>query len=106
MNKSISRGKTRMGANGRIVIPTDLRSQLGIEPGDTVLMEVDDGVLRIESYPSRVARIQRELAHLRRPEVLASDELITDRREEARRDEEEFRGEMEQERLSSEGKIA
>ncbi len=66
MNKSISRGKTRMGANGRIVIPTDFRSQLGLEPGDTVLMEVDDGVLRIESYPSRVARIQRELAHLRR----------------------------------------
>ena len=106
VDKASVRAKTRLSANGRIVIPAAIREKLGIHPGDPVLMEVEDGVLRIESYPTMIARVQRELAHLRRPGVLASDELIQERREESRREEEEFRQEMEQERLRNEGKIA
>ena len=67
MGKIPTRAKTRLSANGRIVIPAKIREQLGVKPGDSILMEVEDGVLRIESYPTRIARIQRELAHLRRP---------------------------------------
>jgi AbrB family looped-hinge helix DNA binding protein len=105
-DKSPLRAKTRLSANGRIVIPASMREQLGVKPGDPVLMEVEDGVLRIESYPTMIARVQRELAHLRTPGSLASDELIAERREEARREDEEFRQEIEQERLRNEGKIA
>jgi AbrB family looped-hinge helix DNA binding protein len=104
--KQPTRAKTRLSANGRIVIPATIRDQLGVKPGDPILMEVEDGVLRIESYPTRIARIQRELAHLWTPGVLASDELIAERREEARRDEEEVQRELEEERLRREGKIA
>ncbi len=106
MTKSPVRAKTRLSANGRVVIPAAIREQLGIKPGDTVLMEAQDGVLLIESYPTRVARIQRDLAHLRRPGILASDELIAERREEARREEAEFQRSLEEERLRNEGKIA
>lgn len=69
-------------------------------------MDVEDGVLRIETYPVRIRRIQRELAVCVRPDLLASDELIAERREEARREDEEFERAMELERLRNEGKIA
>jgi hypothetical protein len=51
---------------------------------------MEDGVLRIESYPARIRRIQRECAQYVKPGILASDELIAERREEARREEEEI----------------
>jgi len=88
--KSNLHGKASLSANGRIVIPAAIREEMGFTPGDTLLMDVEDGVLRIESYPARIRRIQREVAHLARPGILASDELIAERREEARREEEEF----------------
>jgi AbrB family looped-hinge helix DNA binding protein len=94
--------KVQIGANGRIVIPAAIREQLGFKPGDTVLLDVEDCALRIESYPARIARIQRAFAHLRNPSQLASDELIAERREEARREEEE--AQRYQERVSVKGK--
>jgi len=49
--------KARLNDNGRIVIPAAIRKEMGIAPGDTLLMDVEDGVLRIESYPARIRRI-------------------------------------------------
>jgi len=82
--------KTRLSPNGRIVIPAAIRQELGVKSGDTLLMDVEDGVLRIESYPTLIARIQREFAQYIPPGVSLADELIAERREEARREEEEF----------------
>jgi len=98
--------KAPLSPNGRIVIPASIRQELGFAPGDTLLMDVEDGVLRIESYAARIRRIQQEFAKYAKPGILASDELIADRREEARREEEEFERQIEQERLRNEGKIA
>ena len=98
--------KTRMSPNGRIVIPAAIREQMGIRPGDNLYMDVEDGALRIESHPARIRRIQRELAPYITPGRLLSEELIAERREEARREEEEFLRDMELERLRNEGKIA
>jgi AbrB family looped-hinge helix DNA binding protein len=88
--KDALHAKVPLSANGRIVIPAAIRQEMGFAPGDTLLMDVEDGVLRVESYPARIRRIQREVAHLTKPGVLASDELIAERREEARREEEEI----------------
>jgi AbrB family looped-hinge helix DNA binding protein len=104
--KSGLQAKASLSANGRIVIPAAIRDELGISPGDTLLLDVEDGVLRIETYPARIRRIQREFAKYAKPGVLASDELIAERREEARREDEEFERQMEQARLRNEGKIA
>jgi AbrB family looped-hinge helix DNA binding protein len=81
--------KTVLASNGRIVIPAAIRQELGFKPGETLLMDVEDGALRIESYPARIRRIQQEFAKYIKPGVLASDELLAERREEARREEEE-----------------
>ena len=100
------RAKTRISPNGRIVIPASIRQHLCVKPGDPVLMEVEDGVLRIESYPTRIARIQRELAQYIPPGVSLADELVAERREEARREQEEIDRELEQGRERREEKIA
>ena len=60
-----------------------MRRELGIATGDTVLVEVEGGELRIRSLPHAVARAQ---AILRRhvPEgVSLAEELLTNRRREA-----------------------
>jgi AbrB family looped-hinge helix DNA binding protein len=106
MSKSPVRAKTRLSANGRVVIPAAIRDQLGIKSGDTVLLEAEDGVLRIESYPTRIARIQREFAQYIPLGVSLADELIAERREEARREQEEIDRELEQDRVRREEKIA
>jgi AbrB family looped-hinge helix DNA binding protein len=93
--KNRLRAKAPLSANGRIVIPAAIREELGFAPGDTLLMDVEDGVLRIESYPARIRRIQQEFAKYIKPGVLASDELIAERREEARREEEELARDLE-----------
>jgi AbrB family looped-hinge helix DNA binding protein len=94
--KPIVQAKTVLAPNGRIVIPAAIREELGFKPGETLLMDVEDGVLRIESYPARIRRIQREIAQYikPRPGILASDELIAERREEARREEEELQRDL------------
>jgi AbrB family looped-hinge helix DNA binding protein len=82
--------KAPLSANGRIVIPAAIRKELGFAPGDTMLMDVEDGVLRIESYSARIRRIQESLKQYISPDRLLSDELIAERRDEARREEEEM----------------
>lgn len=105
-----SRGKqakTRISPNGRIVIPAAIREQLGVRPGDPILMDVEDGVLRLESYPTRIARIQREMAQYIPPGVSMADELIAERRAEARREQEEIDREQQQGRMQKkEEKVA
>jgi AbrB family looped-hinge helix DNA binding protein len=79
-----------LNENGRVVIPAPIRKKLGFTAGDTLMMDVEDGVLRIESYQARIRRIQQEFAQYIRPGILASDELIAERREEFRREEGEL----------------
>ena len=76
----------KINANGRIVIPAAIRRQMGIKPGESVLMDVEDGVLRMESHRARIRRVQESLRHLIPPERCLSDELIAERREEARKE--------------------
>ena len=97
----------KINQNGRIVIPAAIREQMGLKAGDTVMMEVEDGVLRMESHRARIRRIQEEVARYCKPGPLASDELIAERREEARREEEEFaREQAERERWAKVDQVA
>jgi AbrB family looped-hinge helix DNA binding protein len=85
-DKTHLQAKTTLAANGRIVIPAAIREELGFKPGETLLMDIEDGALRIESYPSRVERIQHEIAKYIPAGRMLSEELIVDRREEVRRE--------------------
>ena len=83
---------SKINQNGRIVIPAAIRQEMGLKAGESLLMEVEDGVLRIESHRARIRRVSESLRQLIPPECCLSDELIADRREEARREMEEGLG--------------
>lgn len=78
-----------LGDRGRAVLPAALRERLHVGPGDKLILQLlEDGTVRMAS--------QRQLAHNLRglfrdlaPGVSLADELIAERRVEARRDEEE-----------------
>ncbi|TAK26103.1 MAG: AbrB/MazE/SpoVT family DNA-binding domain-containing protein [Chloroflexota bacterium] len=72
-----------MGRQGRIVIPAEIRRELAIEPGDKLIALNDDGELHLLTHAQLVKRLQDLFAHIPKGVSLA-DELISERREEAR----------------------
>ena len=78
--------KSKMGQSGRVVIPGEYRRRLGLRSGDEIIMHLDDEGLHLYTPAQAVARAQ---ALVRRyvPEGRSlSDELISERREEAARE--------------------
>jgi AbrB family looped-hinge helix DNA binding protein len=84
--------QARINQNGRIVIPSVIRKAMGLKLGDSVVMALEDGVLRIESQQARVRRVQQSLRQLVPADRVLSDELIAERQEEAGREMEEWLG--------------
>jgi AbrB family looped-hinge helix DNA binding protein len=81
--------KAQIGANGRIVIPAAIREALNLKPGETLHLEVADGVLQIESFDQKLRQFQDELIRLVGPGRSLADELVAGRREEVRREQEQ-----------------
>ncbi len=78
--------KTRIGVNGRVVIPAEFRKALGLKEGDTVMLSLNDGELHLFTPQQALKRLQ-EAARKYVPEgVSLADELIRERREEAARE--------------------
>ena len=88
----ITEAKARINENGRIVIPAEIRQKLEINPGDTLYLTAEGDTLKIESHRARIRRVQESLRQLIPPDRLLSDELIAERREEAKREMEEWLG--------------
>ncbi len=78
--------RLRINENGRVVIPAAFRKELGIKPGDEVILRLDDGELRITTMKRRIERAQRRARKYIKPGVSLVDELIAERREEAKRE--------------------
>lgn len=78
--------RVRIVDGGKLVIPAAMRRELGISTGDTVLVDVNDGELRVRSIPRAIERA-RAILRKHVPEgVELADELISDRRREAERE--------------------
>lgn len=71
---------------GKLVIPAAFRRDMGVKPGDTLIVELADGELRVRSMPSAIRRVQERLRELNPDGRLLSEELIADRRAEAARE--------------------
>jgi AbrB family looped-hinge helix DNA binding protein len=76
----------RIGSQGRLVIPAKLRSAAGLKQGDHVLIEMRDGDLQIRSYEKSVRWVQETVARYVPKDVSLVDELIAERRKEAKRE--------------------
>ena len=76
----------KIAEGGRLVIPAEYRRELGLEPGDEVIIRLEDGELRILSRAEAVKRAQELVArHVKKNHSLV-DELSAERREEASRE--------------------
>jgi AbrB family looped-hinge helix DNA binding protein len=78
------RGVT-VGPQGRVVIPAAIRRELGLAPGAVLAARVEDGRLVLEPSGVVLARLRRRFNKVS-PGVSLADELIDERRKEARRD--------------------
>ena len=73
-----------LGDNGRLVIPAPFRRALGIEPGDELVLTLDDGQLRITTRERAIALAQETVRQRVGGDASLVDELIEERRAEAR----------------------
>ena len=78
--------RMRINENGRIVIPASYRKALGVDIGDEIILRMEDDELRITTMKRKIERAQRIARKYVKPGVLLSDELIAERREEAKRE--------------------
>ena len=75
----------RMDPQGRIVVPAELRRELGLDEGSTLNVTTRGGRLILEPRSVVLDRLRRRFADAPRSTSL-SGELLDDRREEARRE--------------------
>jgi AbrB family looped-hinge helix DNA binding protein len=76
----------KIGNDGRLVIPADIRHALGLEKGGTVVLRVEDNELRVSTVKRAIARLQALARQHVPPDVSLVDELLAERRREAERE--------------------
>ena len=78
--------RSKVDTSGRIVLPAEVRSRQKIRAGDEVmLLERPEG-LEVKTLQQVIREAQTAFARLAPPDVVLSEELIRDRREEASRE--------------------
>jgi bifunctional DNA-binding transcriptional regulator/antitoxin component of YhaV-PrlF toxin-antitoxin module len=77
---------TKMGEGRRVAVPAELCQQYGIEPGDPVVLEPSESGIVIRPLDAVIREVQAFFADAAPADVLVSEELLRDRREEAKRE--------------------
>ena len=78
--------KTKLGKGGRVVIPVEYRRELGVEPGDEIILHLDEEGLRLYTPAQAVARAQALVRRYVPEERSLSEELVSERRGESARE--------------------
>jgi AbrB family looped-hinge helix DNA binding protein len=76
--------KVRIDRGGRLVIPANFRKALGIENGDEIVLHLEEDSIRLISLQEAVHQAQNKVRKYVPSTVSLSDELIAERREEAK----------------------
>ena len=77
---------TKLDRHGRVVIPVGYRRALGLRPGDTLTLELDDGALRLIPLSQAIREAQELVAKYVDKDRSLVAELIAERRAEAARE--------------------
>jgi AbrB family looped-hinge helix DNA binding protein len=73
-----------MAANGRILVPAQVRADLGMEKGGGFVMTVDEGgTIHLEPLRNVIARVQEEVRGYIPDTVDLAEELTAERRQAA-----------------------
>jgi AbrB family looped-hinge helix DNA binding protein len=76
--------KIVVGDRGRVVLPAEVRAELGLKPGSQMLLSTEaDGSLRLRPYRAVAERSRGMLAGLAGADESLVDELLAERRREA-----------------------
>ena len=77
---------------GRLVLPAEIRERLKIRDGDRVALRVeDDGTISVRTRDVAIKQLRGMFKHLAPKDHYASDDLIAERRRQARMEDREFR---------------
>jgi AbrB family looped-hinge helix DNA binding protein len=77
--------RLKLGQNGRISLPAAFRRELGLRPGDELIVQLEDGGIRVTSPNLAIERARRILDRYITTDESLADSLIADRRAEAAR---------------------
>lgn len=72
-----------MASNGRLVIPANVRSELGMQDGGKFIVHVQNGEIRLEPINAAIARAQAIVRRYVPETVSLVGELTEDRRRES-----------------------
>lgn len=81
----LGHAEIRVDPQGRLVIPSSFRKALGVESGDSLIARLEDGRLILEKRETVLTRVRARFSNVPTDARLV-DELIRERREEARRE--------------------
>lgn len=76
--------RVQVGEKGRVVIPANIREAMGIAPGDSIEMRIENHEIVVSTRRSRIRRAQERVRHLAPPGTLVSEGLSAERREAAK----------------------
>lgn len=72
--------------SGRILLPAGLRQTIQAPPGTDLVLTMSDGGLRLQNVDELIASIQDYFVNLSPSDEVWSEELISERRDEAGRE--------------------
>jgi AbrB family looped-hinge helix DNA binding protein len=84
--ESMDEIRTKLGEDGRLLIPAAQRKALGLRPGEPVVLRVERNELRVVSVRHAAQRAKDRVKGMIKGEEPLSDYLIRMRRAEAARD--------------------
>jgi AbrB family looped-hinge helix DNA binding protein len=82
--------RVKVGPKGRVVVPAPIRRELGIQEGTELMARVEGEGIVLEPRSVALRRLQALVREAVPEGVSLVDELIAERREEARREEAEL----------------
>ena len=75
--------KTRLGSDGRIVLPAVVRRALGLRPGDQLIVDVEGQEIRLVTVAEAARRAQELVRHYVDPGESLAESLVAERRRES-----------------------
>jgi len=79
-------GRARLSDDGHVVIPAKIRKALGLHPGDHLVFQITDEGLLMTTIKQRIGNAQRRIRKNIKPGTSLVEELIAERRVNARKE--------------------
>ena len=79
--------RTRLDQNGRIVVPAKVREQLGVSPGDDLVLDVTPHEVTLTSHKAALEKLKGMVREATRKNPYSIEQFLKERRAEAAEEE-------------------